>query len=142
MPKRVIVFAPRPSTRNEMEDPVLRPRFSQLALVALFLLSSIACSHGQVYTCPITRVPGDADRGDDVPMPLPTRDPGFSSAEFGTLDHPFTTSAAYGAQYNTGTSNVVETSAPTKNMPYVWLHLLIPPCDTSPSLPLTWWRLA
>lgn len=95
------------------------------ALIALLFLSFIAFVRGQVYTCPITRVPaGDDDesRAEAKPMPLPGVDPGgVTSAEYGTGDGdvriPYTTQAVYGTQYNTGTSAQVVTSAPSKNMP-------------------------
>jgi len=112
-------------------------RFSRrnFALVALLFLSLIAFVRGQVYTCPITRVPaGDDDesRAEAKPMPLPGVDPGgVTSAEYGTgngdVRIPYTTQAVYGTQYNTGTSAQVVTSAPSKNMPYVVLVWLLDP---------------
>ena len=129
--------------RAAFRERSLRKHVNRLSAIFAILSTCLpfiaAQASSNVYECPITRgMPPDPDPAQDKPLPLPSVDPGsVTSAEFGTLDHPFTTSAAYGARYNTVTSNVVESSAPTKNMPYVWL---LP--RSCPTPPLTWWRLA
>lgn len=112
--------------KGVMNDPdVLRSGVFS-SLLSFFLLSHIAVSYGQITSCPVPRLPqGEADRGDERPLPLPsvsTLPPlgGFSSAEYGLgngVTIPYTTAAAYGARYSSGA--MVETYEPSRNMPYV-----------------------
>jgi hypothetical protein len=100
-------------------------KFSQRSQVLLLVaLSFIRLTYAQVYECPISRLNDEAlGRGAEQPLPLPTvpSEGEFSSAEYGTgaggLVIPYTTAAAYGARYNSG--SIVVTSEPTKNMPCV-----------------------
>ena len=114
---------------------------ARFALLAATLLSNLALTYGVsqgVTSCPVTRLPGGESirEGllDSQPYPLPSVDvvPGggnFSSAEYGLLDRPYTTAAAYGAQYSSG--SLVETYEPTRNLPCVasvlrlWMLLVL-----------------
>jgi len=107
------------------------PLLARFALLAAILLSSVAFTYAVsqgVTSCAAPRLPdgesireGPLDWNDYKPFPLPTVDVGpggnFSSAEYGVLDWPYTTAAAYGAQYSSG--SIVETYEPTRNLPCV-----------------------
>ncbi len=118
----------------------LRSLSALFSLVAATLLSNLSLTHGVsqgVTTCPVPRLPdGESIRAgflDSEPFPLPSVDgvPGggnFSTAEYGLvvngLTIPYTTAAAYGAQYSSG--SLVETFQPTRNLPCVTMTLRFP----------------
>ena len=115
-----------------------RSLFARLALLAATLISNLAFTYGVsqgVTSCPVTRLPGGESIRDGLPdsqpYPLPSVDvaPGggnFSTAEYGLQDVPYTTAAAYGAQYSSG--SLVETYEPTRNLPCVDIVSLLSGC--------------
>jgi len=114
------------SFKDAMIDPRDNRSWLRFALLSLVLLPNIAVSYGQITSCPVPRLPGGGSRGDAQPLPLPSVSvlpplgDGFSSAEYGQgngVTIPYTTAAAYGAQYSSG--SMVETYQPSRNIPYV-----------------------